>query len=463
VSRPRAVGRTRTTPPGVLAIVAVAGASIPLAFAITSQSAWVVLGGIVAIAATVFALLSPRALILTIFVAKPVIDMLWFAHVDLFGLSVNAQSLLSVVTLVMAIVLIATRPVPLPPRIFAPMMALVALNGWALAITPDLAYGVEYFVRIFCGMPLVFIVPAIIERLPPPHKLLQLYLGVISFVCLTVLLQPLGILPYSSFGGGFARATGFYYHPWEVARYMIVAVPFLLAMMDESRRVRMVECWPYAVLFFVTLGVVFFTYLKAAWIVVFIQIVIWLFLTGRRPAAAVTLIAAMLIVAFPLREFFMSTFSDLWHLGDPITRGQALSGRVYIWSEYWRGLQQVGLRELLFGQGYMPSGMAESGHTPHDDFLRILVMNGVVGLVAYVTLIIVALASLAQAVKRLAKLRGIEWRIGIAAQCTLIAYILMGATADPSAQPSMTLYLWLLVGLVLGYARVGVRCGDKSS
>ena len=79
-------------------------------------------------------------------------------------------------------------------------------------------------------------------------------------------------------------------------------------------------------------------------------------------------------------------------------------------------------------------------------------MNGVVGLLAYLGLLVGAISSLARAVRRLAVKRGLEWRIGIAVLCLLGAYLLMGITADPSSYPSLTIYIWLLVGLVLGYA-----------
>ncbi len=66
--------------------------------------------------------------------------------------------------------------------------------------------------------------------------------------------------------------------------------------------------------------------------------------------------------------------------------------------------------------------------------------------------LVAAIGSLARAVRRLAVKRGLEWRIGIAVLCLLGAYLLMGITADPSSYPSLTIYIWLLVGLVLGYA-----------
>jgi hypothetical protein len=279
---------------------------------------------------------------------------------------------------------------------------------------------------------------------------------VMAIVCLTVLLQPLGLLPYRSFdmGGTISRATGFYYHPWDVARYMVILIPLLLAALDRPGERKPTQGLAYSLLLAAALAVTFLTYLKAAWLAVTFQVLLWFFLTGRKKTALCLLTIAVLLVAFPLRNGFFSVFSDLWKLSSAETRGQALSGRVFLWGEYWTGLRNSSLREILLGQGYLPRGWSTTGAAVHDDYLRVLVMNGVVGLLAYFSLMITALWSLRKSVKILAARRGIEWRIGVAVQCLVAAYLLMGITADPSSYPSLTLYLWLLVGLVLGYAHM---------
>jgi hypothetical protein len=158
-----------------------------------------------------------------------------------------------------------------------------------------------------------------------------------------------------------------------------------------------------------------------------------------------------------LRAGFVSVFSDLWKLSDTATRGEALSGRVFLWGEYWGGLRNSGVGQILFGQGYMPKGWSTTGAAVHDDYLRLVVMTGVTGLLAYLALMFAAIAALGRSVALLAKRGGLEWRIGLAVQCLLGAYFLMGITADPSSYPSLTIYLWLLIGLVIGYARLAAK------
>lgn len=460
INRPVALDHLWDKRTAVLTFAFVLATDLLVGYFYTRTGFWVVIGGMVAVAATIFLFSSPRALILTVFVAKPVIDMLWFASSDSAGVSLNAQSLLSVGILGAALMVLAIKRIELPRGLLIAMLIVVATNLWAVIATPGLAYAAEYMVRIVCGFPLVFVVPAIVQQLPAPRRMLQLFSVVMGFVCLTVLLQPMGLLSYTSFDAGHPRATGFYYHPWDIARYMVILVPLALAMLDKPRRERSARDLPYWLLLAAGLVVTYFTFLKAAWLAVLFQILLWLYLTGRKRAAVYLLVVTTVVVAFPLRQGFASVFSDLWKLSSPETRGQALSGRIFVWGEYWSGLRGAGLRDIVFGQGYRPAGWSTTGAAVHDDYLRVLLMNGIVGLMAYFGLLMVVLRSLARAVRRLAVRRGIEWRIGIAVQCLLAAYILMGITADPSSYPSLTLYLWLLVGLVLGYANLEPEQAD---
>jgi hypothetical protein len=230
------------TIPVFLAVLTVA---VVVGFAYTSIGFWAILGGLAAAAASIFLFSSARALVVTVFVAKPLIDMLWFAGVDIAGISVNASSVLSVVIVIAVLVFVAVHRVQVQRGLLAPMLAVLLMNVWALVMTPDMAYGVQYMIRVVCGFPLVFVVPVVIDQLPSAKRLLQAFFVVMAFVCLTVVLQPLGVLAYSSFDQGYGRATGFYYHPWDVARYMVILIPLLLAMVDEPGRERLLGNLPY--------------------------------------------------------------------------------------------------------------------------------------------------------------------------------------------------------------------------
>ena len=434
-------------------VLLIAAFDVAVGYAAT-RSPWVVVGLVVALSAVVLLLSSGTALFLTVFVAKPFIDMLWFASTSVGGVSVNAQSIVSIAVFGVGLLIIMVRRIELPNALFIPMALFAASNVIALLMTPSLTNGADSFIRIVCGFPLALVVPTLVTDLPAPRRLLQYFMAVIGVVYLTVLLQPLGVIPYTATdAGGIQRATGFYYHPWDIARYLVVALPLVLAIMEDRTSKPMLR-WIYRGLFAATLLVTFFTYLKAAWIVILIEIVLWFFLTRRPLQGVLVLTVVAVVVAYPARDFVFAVFGDVARLADPLTSGQALSGRVSIWETYWGSLRQASTFHIIFGQGFDSAGLELSRKATHNDYLRLLVVNGVVGLLAYVALIVGALRLLARAVRVLRRRGGLEWRIGVGAQCMFAAYLLMGLTADPSSYPSITLYLWLLLGLVFGYAQL---------
>ena len=249
-------------------VLLIAAFDVAVGYAATG-SPWVVVGLVVALFAIVLLLSSGTALFLTVFVAKPFIDMLWFASTNVGGVRVDAQSIVSIAVLGVGLLIIMIRRIELPSAVFIPMALFAASNVIALLMTPSLANGADNFIRIVCGFPLAFVVPTLVTDLPAPRRLLQYFMVVIGVVYVTILLQPLGVIPYSSSDSGIQRATGFYYHPWDVARYLVVALPLILAIMEDRTSSPLLR-WTYRALFAATLLVTFFTYLKAAWIAILV-------------------------------------------------------------------------------------------------------------------------------------------------------------------------------------------------
>lgn len=432
-------------------VLLIAAFDVAVGYASTGSRPWVIAGLVAALFATVLLLSSGTALFLTVFVAKPFIDMLWFASTNVGGVSVNAQSIVSIAVLGVGLLIIMIRRIELPNAIAIPMAFFAASNIIAVLLTPSLVIGADNLVRIVCGFPLVFVVPTLVKGLPAPRRLLQYFMVVVGVIYVTILLQPLGVIPYTSSDSGIQRATGFYYHPWDVARYLVVALPLILAIMEDRTSSPLLR-WTYRALFAATLLVTFFTYLKAAWIAILVEIVLWFFLTRRPLQGALVLAVVAVVVAYPARDFVFAVFGDLAKLADPLTSGQALSGRVSVWEIYWDSLRHATTFQIVVGQGFDSAGLEVSGMATHNDYLRLVVVNGVVGLLAYAALIVGALSLLARAVRVLRRRGGLEWRIGVGVQCMFAAYLLMGLTADSSSYPGITLYLWLLLGLVFGYA-----------
>lgn len=434
------------------ALLAAAGMGIGIAV----SDPWLILAVVAVLIALVYLMSSGRALFLVVFIAMPFVGMLWFAKFNEGHAGVSAQSVVIAAIFTACVATIMVKRVVLPRSLFLPVILFVLVNAIAVLLTPNLMEGVISFLRVVCALPLVFVVPAIIDELPGPRTLLRIFFITMSIVYTTVLLQPLGVLPYTSFeDNGAGRATGLYYHPWDVARYLLIAMPLVLAALSD-RRVHGFERWAYWVFLGATVAVTFVTFLKAAWIAVLLEVLLWLLMTGKPQKAFLVFIVVGLVVLFPGRAIVTTAFSDLGKLSDSSKREEALSGRVFIWSGYVRGLRSASLGEIIIGQGYVPAGSAETRRTVHNDYLRLLVMNGVVGLATYLVMMLVALRYLARAVHVLRPYGGLPWRFAVAAICLTIGYLTTGLTADPAIYPSITIYVWLLIGVVIGYARLAV-------
>lgn len=419
---------------------------------VSAASAFVAAGAAVAVAAVLATVMSDRALFLTVLVGKAFVDMLWFASVSVGPLSLNPQSLLSVWVLVLSLSGLALRRIAIAERLALPMLAFVGVNVYAMLVTPSMADGLSMFLRVVSALPLVFIVPALVPQLGDPRTSLRLFIAVMGVVYASVLLQPLGVLPYTSYDGNVARATGFYYHPWDVARYVAVATPLLLLMLSDFS-LGALERLAYRVVIAMGVVVAFFTYLKMAWVVVSLEFAIWFVWVGRIRAFLLVIACAAVVLGVFSSSRVVEVVSDVPLLWTGGQQEQALSGRVHLWEEAWQDIEAMRPIEMLLGYGYEPPSVARTGFDVHNDYLRLVVMNGIMGLLTYSAVIAVALVSVLGALRRMRAAGNRDWLLGVAVTCIFGAYLVMGITADVSTYPVMTTYLWLLTGLVLGLAR----------
>jgi hypothetical protein len=400
--------------------------------------------------------MSPAALIVFVFVLKSVVDVFWFVQVPVGAGTLSPQAILSVIVPFVAVAVLLAKRQKFATELAAPLAVWVVSNVGAALLTGSPLAALDVFFRVCGGLVLIPLVPAVSDSLPLPRTIVRAFLGVIALTWLTVVAQPLGLIPYTSFDtGGISRATGFYYHPWDVARYLFVAVPLLLHMLADQG-ISSAERWVYRALLVFAVVVTFLTYLKMAWIVVLVQIAAW-FLLQRRPrmAVAIVLLVAM-VAAYPGAEVLGRAFYDLDKLTNEERQGEALSGRVSIWSVYLERYESASLVNQMVGSGFVPPAQTTARRQSHNEYLRVLVMNGILGVLAYMVFL-GAISTFIWRSRVHFSQQGRTWYAGLgsATLCVFIAYALSGITSDTGSYPSFTWYLWILVGLLLAASRAG--------
>lgn len=413
--------------------------------------------------AILLSLASADGMFLAAFAAKPLVDALWLMRASIGGVQLNAQSAIGVALPLVAVAITAWAGVRLSRYLLLPMaaFALVAVQG--ATVTHPLVDGVEGFFRACGALALfaVFVARPLNARHVRPWMIA--FLAVVATAMLPVLGQLVGLVPYTSREGAFLRATGFYYHPWDVARYLLVAVPLALLVFDDpasSRRQRLASGVLLAALALATYA----TFLKLAWILVFAEVLAWSIATRSRgrTIALVTLALGAVVLA---SDTLGAVFYDVGKLFDPAVRSQALSGRVYLWQHYLAWWLDAPMRIKLLGGGFAPAIVSNLKYAPHNDAMSLLVHLGLLGLITYAWLMGSLVAVVARARKAVADFRASRWfhrHFALAALMVIASYLASGLTTDAWTYPSLNWYVWILGALVVSTRTTLEKPGDEA-
>lgn len=449
----------------------VIAAAVALGFAVVMLPAKSVLMLVASIAISIVALSSVEGLLLVSLVLKPLVDLTWSFGLTIGGTTVNTASALSALVSVTALYWLLGGAGRLPKNLKWWLSLFALMNGVAVVSAPSLMVGLEGFLRVMSGFALLLIVSGSGVTLNKTVRLLRLLVVVMLFVLATVLMQPLGLIPYTSHDAGLARATGFFYHPWDVARYLIVVVPVALFLRDYVSR-RKPERVLMNLTLLLALAVAYFTYLKLAWFLVALELTVWSVWHRQYRTIGLAFVAGITAITFGSPDALAVMWSDFRLLFSAGPKDQALSGRIWLWKQYLAYMAGTPPVHLVFGQGFGASLRSGVLLATHNDGLRVMLTNGVLGVVGYLGVLASAFRGLwvASAHNQDACASDNCTKTGLAraAFCIMVAYVLSGLTTDSSSYPSLTWYVWSLVGLALGQAapspgsgsasRVGAQC-----
>lgn len=414
-------------------------------------------------AATLLSLVSSDGMFLAAFAAKPLIDTLWLTYASVGGVRLNAQSAVGVAVPLVALALVARKGVRLPRQLVVPMAAFALIAAHGATATRPLVNGAEGFFRACGALALFAAFVARPVRSQNVRPWVMAFLAATAVVMLPVLGQLLGLIPYTSREGAFLRATGFYYHPWDVARYLLVAVPLALLVFDDPRsstRERIASGVLLAILALATYA----TFLKLAWILVFVEVLVWSIVTRSR-GRTVTLTALALAVVALASDTLAAVFYDVGKLFDPAVRTQALSGRLYLWQHYLAWWFEAPARVKLLGAGFAPAIVGELKYAPHNDVVSLLVHLGVLGLGAYAWVMGALLATISRARTAIVASGASRWfhrHFALATILVTASYLASGLTTDAWTYPSLNWYVWILGALVVSTAAASREAHGES-
>jgi O-antigen ligase len=265
---------------------------------------------------------------------------------------------------------------------------------------------------------------------------LRLFLASTSVSVLLTLLQGVGALGYQRVewqaGSTVGRGSGLYEHPLNLVLFLIMAIPAALYLASVERGVAK------RALYLGFVGASMYALLlsthRAGLLAGVLVLLAWV-LCLRRPTMTIAVSAGVVLSALLLWDQLTALFAA------GLAGTTFLRGRGPIWTAFTESWLNAGPVQWLVGSAFprvvsdTPLLGALVSEEPHNDFLRMLVTYGIVGLLCYLTLIALFIAAAWRAVRHGAGDLPVLGRVvGLA----MLAVLLLSLTAEPSRYPSGT-------------------------
>jgi putative inorganic carbon (HCO3(-)) transporter len=241
-------------------------------------------------------------------------------------------------------------------------------------------------------------------------------------------------------GDGLNRITGSFLHPNTFGFFLVMV---LLMGYPMRRYVSGGQRWLLDTLLVLCLVELVFTYSRGSWIVLVAGLLVVGVIADRRLLLGVLLVLPVIAVGALL--FVPSAVERLTDLSTPDTLGGRAGN-----SATWR---LAHLEELLsdgvtfFGIGpKMSEQLTAGGKAPHNDAARMLVENGVVGLVLYLTFLVGLVLLARRALRRLRS--GFDRALAVGFTATVTAFLLDSMGANLITQFVLLIYLLTLAAIV---------------
>jgi len=406
-------------------------------------------------------------------VAKPLIDLTWnWRYVEVLQQGVNLQTVVALfVFFLSAAAIIKVREKLIPSK------ALTAFLAWALlavVVTPS-DWGINELLRLYSGAVLFFLAGYALDTSEKLEKFARTFLIVLLIPIFLAFFQAMGIVPFSYWdwadGQEVGRASGMYQTPLELVRYLMIGVPLALWMRDRAEKATF--SWFLSTGFLaVSAPALFFTFHRAGWIAVGLEVLLWLVFTQKTKK--------VMLFALALLAFGMLFSQKVESLYTPLTR--AARGEIDVGGEEFlrgRGALWVIFLDSLFSskpaiwfigkggsiaEGFVP-GLADGiTNEPHNDFLRILHAYGIVGLGLYLILL-GRFAGIARGLRRRVR-GGFDHDVGTILLTVLVATVVMSITTEPMRYPTCVWYLFTLASISMlrtrSCAELPVKCPQLS-
>jgi O-antigen ligase len=243
---------------------------------------------------------------------------------------------------------------------------------------------------------------------------------------------------------GLHAMRGLLGSPYTFGLVFSLAIPvdFYLLIKAQSQRKRLL----YALTLAVTLGGLFFTYKRTAWIAAMVSLLVIQFFFPRFRR----LFLVLLVLAVGVMMLYWDQISESPVVTDRIGRKvDSLNGRL----EYWNAVLEEWKRNPILGYGFGGFYARSSYRAIESNYLWILVDGGLVGFVSFILVLVLLLKTSIRLYRTRAPAIFVEPDLVAVFLGVLVAYVISLSTVVMNHEFPHTLF-FLLAGAVVGSQEV---------
>ena len=386
--------------------------------------------------------------VLWLLLTKPLVDLAWrWTFVETAYQVINLQAVVGIAALILNGTAVLFKP--LDKRLPRSVLIFLFCATASVVFSPS-SEGLNEILRLLAGAMFFYTAgPLLADRIRFARYAKALLLVGAIPVVLTYF-QAAGILPFDYFDwidhAALGRGSGTYPTPLNLVYLLIYMVPLGLYLTCKEIHTAAVRwmAWLFLAAAFVALA---FTYHRAGYIAVALQVLLWFYLSrGRRSAAALFLALALLAAISSERLgtlFDRTVISGVGEVDEHFLRGRGFQWILFLQSYYSSGP----IHWLIGNGGSIIAGLdpldAEiDANEPHSDYIRILHAYGLVGFGLYVSMLF---QFFRKAIRRLGDPDAFPRAVARIVLVVLVAVVLLSITTEPMRYPSAVWYLFALV------------------
>jgi O-antigen ligase len=328
-----------------------------------------------------------------------------------------------------------------------PFIALVLIATISLAATPSLSLGIPEVLRL----ARIAVIYGLVYVLCRSREDIQLVIGAVLISALGVIVVAIEQTVSGDASGSlgqfqFDRANGGFTSPDELGIVLGVLLCFSIPLLLGGR----LRWWPLLLAWIGLAGIALVgSYTRTGWIALIAGLLVIGAIRYRTLLLIVPLVLMAVVLAVPST---VNRFNDLSqeasHQGH---YGNTFSERISLWKS---NLPKVNHAPLI-GHGFASIGV-DQGRLTHSDYVRTVVETGMLGLTAFICLLLSGVVGSALALRRTLRVwpRGLLTAVSVGGVGVSVVYMLASADSNLLTKPVVTGAVWTLVALAHAAGRI---------